>query len=450
MLKGIATNDVAIDSVNFSLNGSPFTPADTSAIINGVSWSADLMLSPGTNKFAAYAVGTNGNTSATNNIIIIRGPSIITFLIATNEAITHPWARIAFDGTNYLVVFQSHTNQSGLTVGQFVSPAGTNIGPLLTMSTTLNGNDPPCVDFDGSNYLVAWAGDSGGSPAAMGAFISPDGVVQPPLTLSESTTVDNFGTIAFGGGVYFLMWSDKSTSPDSIYGTIVSPSGDTSGDFLISANGNENIAAQSAAAFDGTNFLAVWYSANGNLSIKGQLIDPSGNLVGNPIQIYTSATAAATAVPSVTFDGTKFLVLFNIGISSASSSAYHVIGRLVTTDGTVLTNQVALTADSGPQIVGSSDFDGFNFLMAWNQGLNPFAFNASATINARFFDPVGMPVSTEFPVFKTQGSLVPLWSSVLFDGTKFVMVGGLGKQIGGGAGDLTFTNGVIYGAFITP
>ena len=244
------------------------------------------------------------------------------------------------------------------------------------------------------------------------------------------------------------MWSDGRTGsfPELIYGMIVDRSGGTNSEFLI-GDGGEDEVAQNQAAFDGTNFLDVCFSETGNLAINGQLIDPStGHLVGSRIQIYTNTATAASAVPSVLFNGTNYLVLFNIGLNSATSSGYHVLGRFVTPSGQVLTNQITLTADAGPQVVGASEFDGFNYLMAWNQGFNPFAVSTSATVNGRFFNPSGGPVSTEFPVFKTQGSLIPTWSPVFFDGTKFVLVGGAGKQLSSGG----FTNGVIYGAFVSP
>ncbi len=440
---GRATDNVAVASVNYSLNSAPFVEAES----GGGSWSAGLEMTPGTNKFSVYAMDTSGNVSATNSITLIRVPTITTFLIATNEGITDPQGRIAFDGTNYLVVFQG-TNSA---MGQFVSQAGALVGGPLSLNPG-GSDDPPSLDFDGTNYLVAWADFSGpGGPSVKGTFVSPSGeIVNGPIPLSASTTVANFGTIVFGGGVYFIMWDDDSTTPDSIFGAMVSPSGTvTASDFLISTNGQETETGQNTAAFDGTNFLAVWYSASGNLAISGQLINPSTGPVGSPFQIFTNTASAATAVPSVLFNGTNYLVLFNIGINSANASGYHVLGRFVTPSGQVLTNQVNLTADAGPQIVGNSDFDGLNYLMTWNQGLIPFVQNTSATINARFFDPSGAPVSAEFPIFKTQGSLIPLWAPMLtpFDGTKFVLVTGLGKETGA---NFTFTNGVIYGAFVSP
>ena len=445
ILMGTVTDDVEIAVVNCSLNGSPVVPT-TSPINNGDSWSADLTLAPGTNKFAAYAVATNGNVSATNTLIIVRQAAMTSFQVATNIT---PQAQLAFDGANYLVVFQGRNNGNGQAVGQFVSPSGSLVDGTFPISPG-NGEDTPTVAFDGANYLVTWLdfSQNNGGPVN-GAFVSPDGTVQSPIQLSQSTTADDFNTMAYGGGVYLLMWSDSSTVPDSQYGALIDTSGNnTIGDFPIGPNGHEDEAGQGGAAFDGTNFLAVWASATGNMSISGQFINPStGPSANSPILIYTNATPAGHCIPCVVFDGTKYLVLFNVGVNANNPGSYHILGRFVTTSGQVLTNQITLTSDAGPQIFAGADFDGANYLVTWNQGLNPFTLTTSATINGRYFDSNGVPTSAEFPILKTQpGSRIPTWAPVLYDpiNTQFVLMGGIGKM----TGTVKFTNGTINGVII--
>jgi hypothetical protein len=61
---GQATDNVAVASVYYSLDSTPFKPA----VINGANWSAALSLTPGTNTIAAYDVDNSGNISATNTV----------------------------------------------------------------------------------------------------------------------------------------------------------------------------------------------------------------------------------------------------------------------------------------------------------------------------------------------------------------------------------------------
>jgi len=451
---GVATDDQEVASVKYSLDGAAWTPATTAD--NWAGWSAALSLEWGTNTLAVYAVATNGNISATDSVNIVREAVVTTFPIATSDNIRHPQAQLAFDGSNYLVAFQVYPpgqTNNPTAAAQFVSQSGALVGGLLALNPD-GSDDPPCLAFDGTNYLAAWAdySDTNGTVPVRGAFVSPAGEVSSAITLTRSTTVDSFGTIVYGGGLYFLMWSDNRTATNSIYGALVSPAGTVAvSDFQISANGQEEEAGQGAAAFDGTNFLAVWSSASGNTCIGAQLIDTAGNLVGGPIVIYTNSAPASMGLPCVAFDGTKYLVLFNVGLESASTSSPHIVGSFVTTAGQVLTNQITLPGQTGPQIIPAAAFDGVNYLVSWDQGFNPFSTpNTSSTIFGRFFDVNGEPASAQFPLFTTQGAQTPFWAPVLFDGSQFVLVGGLGKQIGAAPNNLEFTNGVIYGAFVSP
>ena len=444
---GRATDNVAVASVNYSINGSTNTPA----VLDGASWSAPVTLSLGSNIFTTYAVDTSGNVSPTNKVSILRQPAVTTFEIASNF-VSYPQGQLSYDGTNYLVVYQVYSSSSSNSeaVGQFVSPSGKIIGVRLYLNS--NGqNSPPYLDFDGSNYLVAWADYSqqaSGVPVR-GVFVNPGGTAGPVMTLSQSSTVYDFGTIVYGGGVYFLTWADNQTTPDSIYGAFINTSGfNESGDFLISTNGYQSESSGVSAAFDQTNFLAVWYSATGDTCIKGCLVNSSEGLVGSPFVIYTNSLAAGLSTISVTFDGTKYLVLFSTSAGSDAAANYHILGRFVTTGGTVLTNQISLTKETGPQIGPSADFDGVNYLVSWNQGFNPSAINKSTTSYGEFFDSEGQPASTAFPLFSTRpNNEIPLWAPVLWDGSKFVVAGGLGRMT---TNLLEFTNNVIDGAFVSP
>ncbi len=65
IVKGWATDNVAVASVYFQLNTSVWSNATS---FNGSNWTAAVTLTPGTNTIAAYAVDTSGNLSLTNTL----------------------------------------------------------------------------------------------------------------------------------------------------------------------------------------------------------------------------------------------------------------------------------------------------------------------------------------------------------------------------------------------
>jgi len=68
VVRGAATDNVAVATVNGRLNGGAWTNVTS---LNGSSWADDLMLAPGTNRFQAYAVDTSGNVSPTNSVNLV-------------------------------------------------------------------------------------------------------------------------------------------------------------------------------------------------------------------------------------------------------------------------------------------------------------------------------------------------------------------------------------------
>ncbi|HXB60818.1 MAG TPA: hypothetical protein VNU95_14695, partial [Candidatus Acidoferrales bacterium] len=100
---GLATDDQAMASVNYSLNGAPYTNVLS---YNGwTNWSAALNLAVGTNTFNIYALAANGNFSTTNTYYIVYAVSnqlnLQTFGLANiYPDYSNAWLRI---GQNYTV-----------------------------------------------------------------------------------------------------------------------------------------------------------------------------------------------------------------------------------------------------------------------------------------------------------------------------------------------------------
>jgi len=330
--------------------------------------------------------------------------------IGSPDDITLPSA--AFDGANYLVVFVKGENIYGTRVTQsgtvLDGPSGFAIstGVLFSISNT-----SPAVAFDGANYLVVWnkflpiAG--AGTRNVFGASVTPAGLVSTEIPIStEQNTPDQLGfafdvgapSLAFDGTNYLVVWSKVRSGPGSsayselfaVYfdvsgaritpqDAVLDPQGiliSTSGPFFLSP------AAESIKiAFDGTNYLAVWRSAPAIgidpplAEIRGTRIDPLGALLDGPAPgggIGINTIALGKSEPAVAFDGRNFLVAWVVGAFPNSppagmfgakvSPGGQVVEGLPATAGISLSNPPSEFARFLSPVIRSN---GTNVLLTW-------------------------------------------------------------------------------------
>jgi hypothetical protein len=282
------------------------------------------------------------NSTMTGTIISGSGSILKTFDISSPGSNR---SAVAFDGTNYLVVF----SQNSQIVGYRVSPSGTVIdGPAGFTISTSNPfgatNYLPSVAFDGTNYMVVWNKYDSTLICSVGlcrsenlydiygARVTPAGQVLGEFPVFSAPGDQHDPSIAFDGTNYFVIWSDTRmgsssfASEDDIYGTRVTTDAvvlDPSGIPISTASGTQ---LEPQIIFDGTNYFAVWLTiATDSPSIipppadlHGRRIMPDMTLLDGPldadgIAIVTGGFAMSS--PSVTFDGKDYLI--------AWSGSYH-------------------------------------------------------------------------------------------------------------------------------
>ena len=115
-------------------------------------------------------------------------------------------ADVAFDGTNYLVVFLRKQE----VIGTRVAPSGLVLDPPLGFIVAPTSSAPR-IAFDGENFLVVMHRFIGGRQHEIfGARVSPDGQVldQEPITIFEGPGEQVFPTVAFDGSNYLVAWRD--------------------------------------------------------------------------------------------------------------------------------------------------------------------------------------------------------------------------------------------------
>lgn len=276
------------------------------------------------------------NSTMTGTLISGSGSILKTFDISSPGS---NQSAVAFDGTNYLVVF----SQNSQIAGYRISPSGTVIdGPTgFTISTSNPSsatNYMPSVAFDGTNYLVVWnkydqttvcsEGSCGMSNLydIYGASVTPTGQVLGEFPVFSAPGDQRNPSIAFDGINYLVIWSDTRmgssnlASEDDIYGTRVTTDAvvlDPSGIPVSAVPGTQ---VEPQIIFDGTNYFAVWLNIAADSTwppptdLYGRRIMPDmtlldGSLDTGGIAIVTGGFSMSS--PSVTFDGKDYLVTWS-------------------------------------------------------------------------------------------------------------------------------------------
>lgn len=440
---------------------------------------------------------------------------------------------IAFDGTNFLVVWdelETQTNERNI-CGTFVTSSGVVLDTIgFTISNAPDWQSDPKVVFGGANYLVVWSDcrNHPYEPDIYGARLTPAGVLLDPsgIKISSADKSQAGAEVAFDGTNYLVVWSDRrniGTSPD-IYCTLVTPSGivlDTCG---IPIDSTQSDDCNPSLSFDGTNFYCAWsrdigstwdvYGTrinsngilidtggvfiattthywipdisvacctdnyivtwddmiNGYLKVRGAMIDTSGNVIdtlgciidiqeedfyrpaavcgssafflamdqlrgiegidvygtrisltGNILDtlgIVLSSGAEAQLYSSAVFSGSEYMVVWD----EWNGHDYDICGIRVDTDGTVLgTMSTLVSVSDSHQTRPSIAFDGNNYLIVWqDQGnYNPYSgitdiICARLNQNGVLIDSSGIPITTSDYDQK--------YPAIAFDGTNYLVV----------------------------
>lgn len=297
-----------------------------------------------------------------------------------------------------IILFAGPMIENSLNLGT-LEAAEILLNPFL-IDTNLN-NEPtppyaqyqPAVAFDGTNYLVVWL-----DAHIWGARVTPTGVVldtnQILISTTPSTNYFQPLAVAFDGSNYLVVWVDiRDTANMDIYGARVTPTGvvlDPNGIRISSSPYREE---QPSIAFDGTNYLVVWvYWVNYGYEgyIYGARVTPAG-VVLDPNGIPISTAPVYRFHPSVAFDGTNYLVVWD----DARNTGGHycdIYGARVAQNGTVLDPGGILisgiTSNYHDQFPSVS-FGRTNYLVVWQSfrsgGIN-FLFSAVVSPNGTVID----------------------------------------------------------------
>ena len=273
---------------------------------------------------------------------VVLNPGGIAISTATGDQVL---PTVGFDGTNYLVVWTDSRSGSYDIYGARVSVGGVVLDPGgIAISTAASYQGRPAVAFDGTNYFVVWEDyRSGSNWDIYGARVSVAGVVLNPggIAISTATGDQELPTVGFDGTNYLVVWTDyRSGSNWDIYGARVSVNGSVLDGSGIAISTATNHQWNPAVGFDGTNYLVVWDDArSGSYDIYGARVSRSGTVLD--LDGFTGLTFASAVATS---SNGCVTLSWQMGVEIPAAS--FMILRSESLDGEFLAVDVSIMRDS--------------------------------------------------------------------------------------------------------
>lgn len=214
---------------------------------------------------------------------------------------------MASDGTNFAMAASFVDGVGGIQLLRF-DAKGTYLGFV-----GLNGKSPqgPAIAFDGTEYLVVWSDTRNGVERDIyGARITPDGILLDPTGIAICTVTKNqvSPAVASNGNGFFVVWDDPRSGlgadASDIYGARVARDGtvlDANGFAISTANVGQHAPS---VAFDGKDYVVAWEDGRNDalepgiyaarVTTLGVLVDKKGVALSNGPGAKRKPSIAAT------------------------------------------------------------------------------------------------------------------------------------------------------------
>ena len=241
-----------------------------------------------------------------------------------NLGLTGGVPRVAFDGASYLMVWSDLTEPPADILGQFISLTGTPTGNPFLIEQDAGVAEAGGLAFDGTNYLAVWesnGGDSNAVSSVHGRLISPAGtLLGSRIEISATSTAQKFPAVASSHHEFLVIWTEQSATTNawSLFGRILGPDG-TPGQGVSVSETPMQQPRPGAVASDGTNWLAVWNREAGPFPVGipwpsntflpmlyGRVVAAEGTTPAPEFEIRRGGIG--TFMPAAIFDGAHYLV----------------------------------------------------------------------------------------------------------------------------------------------
>lgn len=286
---------------------------------------------------------------------------------------------VAFDGTNYLAVWQDRrTGTTGIYAQRVVASSGAHLDGdgFLISGAGIIDRFGPSVAYDGTQYLVAWQDNRAvgtRNSDIFGTRVQIDGTNSHPagIAINAQPQLQRNPRVAAGGGQFFVVWEDERLGPpQNIRGTRITATGgtpDANGTPIATAANRQSAAAIAHAGAASNNYLLVYNDTrlNGaaNYDLVAIRIAPAGTAL-DPGGFGLSTAAGNQIGPEIASNGVNFLVVWQDG--RLGTTNYDVYGAVLTAGNAGI---VVSTAANGYPISTAAN-NQLAPTVAWNAGAN--------------------------------------------------------------------------------
>jgi len=356
---------VTVDGVLLDSAGIPVCLARSSQYYPGIASDGSRCLAVWEDRRAGSRDIYGARIAASGSVLDSNG------ILASLSVSTQALPATAYDGTNYLTVWQDNRDGFRRVYGARLTTGGTVLDPDGFAVRSLNADQlQPKVAFDGTNYLVTWIDGRGNWIYA--TRVAPDGHCLDSLGFPVSDTLAfpliDYHSLAFDGTNYLAVWHDMDTI-DALLGARITPEGSVLDTCRIVVSSPLNEPPYAPAVSAGTSgWLVAWTGSDTSSddAVLAARVSPDGvvlDSLGIPLMIIE---ASDYFPPAVAFDGTNFLVAWESWYADTLTEYDAVFGARVSQTGQKL--------DSAPFVITAGEYDhyypalGFNgsdFIAAW-------------------------------------------------------------------------------------
>ena len=316
--------------------------------------------------------------------------------VATNAAQPEFGLSSAFDGANFLVGVRGAAGGPDSVAAQLLSPSGDRVGPSIEIGRRMDGAlDGPRVAMGSGSYLTVWTDAGSQHPLTdndvYAQFINPAGhLVGSPFAVTKGSGDQYARGVAYDGTQFLVIWAGEN----GVRGRRVSAAGELLGSELVFTR--EDVEEPAAVACGGGQFLVTWVEgSDGAHATKGRMLSASGEL-GDAFGISQNNSYHFNPL-CVAYGEGRFMVVCSH--NADEDDDWDLRGRMVLPDGTPAGGEFVLAAEPTEEIIWANNvvFDGENFLVVWTDYAGSPA-STPGTVLGRYWSPDGVPVGVPFTI----------------------------------------------------